>query len=112
MQATLKPDWPNKFPLRACAGTEFVKDKWVAVPPSHEREALRHEWLICRDDNGEMVSAQMATGAEQTPILHAEPPAPDYESMTKRELQILAVQRQLEFHANANKAELVELLKG
>jgi len=116
MQATLKPDWPNKFPLRACAGTEFVKDKWIAVPPSHEREALRHEWLICRDDNGEMVSAQTATEAEQTPILNAEPQmepsAPDYESMTKRELQMLAVQRHLEFHATANKAELVELLKG
>ena len=114
MQATLKPDWPNKFPLRACAGTEFVKDKWIAVPPSHEKEALRHEWLICRNDSGEMV--QTAIEAEQISILNAElqtdPPAPDYESMTRRELQILAVQRHLEFHAPMNKAELIELLKG
>lgn len=112
MQATLSPKWPHKFPLRACAGTEFTPDQWVQVPPSHEREALRHEFLVCRDESGEIVTTLPATTAESTPVIHAAMTAPDYDAMTKRELQVLATQRHLEFRANTSREELLALLKG
>lgn len=103
----VRPDAPA-WPIVACGGMEFSKNRWTSVDEPWLNEAQKNPWLMQEEVQEEVDE----TPAEPAPVaVEAEPEPADLLSHTVAELRQMADAKGLSW-SGLKKAELVALLEG